>query len=70
MNWSFFIYSILSFLVSIGLYIENKRWSSKKKKEESLDYFDRGTVIPRNWFLILLFGCIGIIYFFKLLFNI
>ncbi|NII83280.1 hypothetical protein FHT21_002325 [Pedobacter sp. SG908] len=69
MNWNFLLYSSLSLITSVGLYIQNKRWISQKKKNGDLGSFDKGNAIYRNWLLIFLFACIGIVYFFKFLFN-
>jgi hypothetical protein len=69
LNWNYLIYSLLSLLASIGIFIQNKQWLEKKKKTGELDDYDRGRVNPRDWLLIICFGIISLVYFLKFVFS-
>lgn len=57
-----FLYSFLSFVFSGLLFIENKRFVTRKKKNNALDGYDRTAAIPKNWILIVFLPFWGFIF--------
>jgi hypothetical protein len=69
MNWQNLTYFALFLILTIGLYIQNKKWRFEKKKNGGLNGFDKGTINPRDWLLLIVFGTATVVYLFKFLFN-
>lgn len=66
-NWEYLIYSLLSAGIGIFLFLDNKKWANKKKKEGISDILYNGDTIFRSWILIALCIFFAVLYGFKFL---
>jgi hypothetical protein len=69
MNWNYLIYAILCLLFSLAIYVHHGRWVKSKKQREDISNFDRGTIIPQDWGIIITFAVAAIVYLIKFLFT-